>query len=70
MGQGYVNDVMPGSDGWGFWDLKNNSELRFGLRRGKLIFGARRGETSWGLGDAHALVESVSWELTMYEQSA
>ena len=37
--------------GWGFWNLKKNSVLRFGLGRSKSIFGARRGQTSslrWG----------------------
>ena len=34
-----VNDVMPGSDGLGFFVILNkSSELRFGLRRSELIF--------------------------------
>ena len=34
-----MNDVMPGSDGLGFFVILNkSSELRFGLRRSKLIF--------------------------------
>ena len=36
----------PEAMGWGFWNLKKNSELWFGLGRSKLIFGARRGQTS------------------------
>ena len=32
--------------GWGFWNLKKNSELRFRLGQSKSIFGARRGQTS------------------------
>ena len=45
---GDVNDVIPGSDGQRFWNLKKkkNSELRFGLGRSKSIFRASRGQTS------------------------
>ena len=36
---GDVNDVIPGSDGLGFLVILNkSSELRFELRRSKLIF--------------------------------
>ena len=37
-----MNDVMPGSDGLGFFVILNkSSELRFGLRRSELIFRTR-----------------------------
>ena len=55
---GVVNDVMPGSDGLGFLVILNKSELRFALRRGKLIFGAWRDQSSWGLRDAPRVVGS------------
>ena len=40
---------MPRSDGLRILEFEKNSGLRFGLGRSKSIFGARRGETSWGL---------------------
>ena len=52
---GDVNDVMPGSDGLGFFVILNkNSELRFGHRWSELIFGPGWGQSSYGLGGAHA----------------
>ena len=37
---------MPGNDGLTILEFEKNSELRFGLGRSELIFGARRGQTS------------------------
>ena len=42
---------------------KKHNKLRFELGQRESIFGARWGETSWGLRDARALVESESWDL-------
>ena len=50
-----MNDIMPGSDGLGFSVILNkSSELRFGLRRSELIFGAGRGQPVCGLRGARA----------------
>ena len=68
-----MNDVIPGSDGLGFLVILNkSSELRFGLRRSKLIFRtwARPVQFVDCRVCARALVGSVSGELTMDEQSA
>ena len=44
-GTGDVIDVMPGSDGLGFWVIfEKNSELRFEAGRSELRFEARRGQ--------------------------
>ena len=43
--------------------------MRFKLRTRESIFGSRLGETSWGLLDARALVESVSWDSSLWEGS-
>ena len=48
---GDVNDVIPGSDGLRIleFEKKKKTELRFDARGRKLIFGARRGQTTrWG----------------------
>ena len=57
-----MNDVMPGSDGLGFFVILNkSSELRFGLRWSELIFRTWvRLVQLWTAGFARALVESVS----------
>ena len=41
-----MNDVMPGSDGLRIWEFEKKTELRFDARGRKLIFGARRSQTS------------------------
>ena len=46
MRPGTLMTSCPEAMGWGFWNLKKNGELRLGLGRSKLIFGARRGQTS------------------------
>ena len=47
IGPGTWMMSCPEAMGWWFWNLKKKTiELRFGLGRSKLIFGACRGETS------------------------
>ena len=66
-GAGDVNDVMPRSDGLGFFVILNkSSELRFGLGRSDLIFGPGWGWSIYELRDARARwlskwVESWRW---------
>ena len=52
-----------------FWIWKKKQLLEIGRERKVVDFWSGRGQTR-GLRDACTLVESVSWELTMYEQSA
>ena len=59
MRLGGVNDVMPGSVVWGFWDLEKVSELSSCLGRRRLTFGARRGLVAGaarGLGQIEKIV--------------
>ena len=42
-----VNDVMPRSVGWGFWDLRKSCELSSCLRTRKLRFRPGRGQMTW-----------------------
>ena len=61
MKLGDVNDVMPGSDGLGFFVILNkSSELRFGLRRSKLIFRTWARPVQGGLRCARVRVDWVS----------
>ena len=60
---GDVNDVMLGS-AENFGDLKKSSELRLKLRTWELIFGARRGKTSWGLRNVPHVVGS-DWKVSI-----
>ena len=64
---GDVNDVMPGSDGLRTSGFEKKQQLvEFWTWTKQVDFWSGRGQTR-GLRDARALVESVSWELTMYE---
>ena len=58
---GDVNDVLPGSDGLGFWVIfeKKPSELRFEARRSELIFEPGRNQSSYGQLDARALLGQI-----------
>ena len=54
---GYLNDVIPGSDGLEFLVILNKgSGLRFGLRRSELIFRTWARSVQCGLRGARARV--------------
>ena len=60
------------AEDFGIWKKKKKKKKRYEIqgKRKVVNFWSGRGQTNLYLRDARALVESVSWELTMYEKSA